>query len=74
MRYLIKINGFLGYINASSLRERLRTHEIFKKDKIEVHLSKVLTDHFSNSLSEKTTNDIPKKFSQCHFKSTFYRL
>ena len=26
-----------------------------------IHLSNVLTDHFSNSLSEKTTNDIPMK-------------
>ena len=34
----------------------------------------VLSDHFSNSLSEKATNDIPMKFSQCHFKTTFYRL
>ena len=39
-----------------------------------IHSSKVQTDHFSNSLSEKTTNDIPIKFSQCHFKSPFYRL
>ena len=27
-----------------------------------IHLSNVLTDHFSNSLSEKTTNDIHMKF------------
>ena len=39
-----------------------------------VRLSKVLTDHFSNSLFEKTINDIPMKFSGCHFKTTFYRL
>ena len=39
-----------------------------------IHSSKVLTDHFSNSLSEETTNDIPIKFSQCHFNSTFYLL
>ena len=39
-----------------------------------IHLSNVLTDHFSNSLSEKTTNDIPMKFIQCHFKTTSYRL
>ena len=39
-----------------------------------IHLSNVLTDHFSNSLSEKTTNYIPMKFSQCHFNTTFYRL
>ena len=39
-----------------------------------IHLSNVLTDHFSNPLSEKTTNDIPMKFLQCHFKTTFYRL
>ena len=38
---------------------------------LKVHLSNVLTDHFSNSLSEKTTNDIPMKFLQCHFKTTF---
>ena len=30
--------------------------------KIKIHLSNVLTDHFSNSFSEKTTNDIPMKF------------
>ena len=39
-----------------------------------LHLSNVLTDHFSKSLSEKITNDIPMKFLQCHFKTTFYRL
>ena len=39
-----------------------------------LHLSNVLTDHFSNSLSEKTTNDIPMNFLQCHFKTTFYQL
>ena len=39
-----------------------------------IHSSKVLTDHFSNSLSEKTTNGITIEFSQCNFKSTFYRL
>ena len=39
-----------------------------------IHLSNVLTDHFSNSLSEKTTNDIHMKFLQCHFKTTFYQL
>ena len=35
---------------------------------------KVLTNHFSYFLSEKTTDDIPMKFSHCHFKTTFYRL
>ena len=39
-----------------------------------IHLSNVLTDYFSNSLSEKTTNDIPMKFAHCHFKTTFYRM
>ena len=39
-----------------------------------IHLSNLLTDHFSNSLSEKTTNDIHMKFLQCHFKTTFYWL
>ena len=39
-----------------------------------IHLSNVLTDHFSNPLSEKTTNDIPMIFLLCHFKTTFYRL
>ena len=39
-----------------------------------IHLSNVLTDHFSDSLSEKTTNDIPMKFLQCHFKTNFYWL
>ena len=39
-----------------------------------IHLSNVLTDHFSNFLSEETTNDIRMKFLQCHFKTTFYRL
>ena len=41
---------------------------------LEIHLSNVLTDHFSNSLPEKTTKDIPMKFSQCFFKNIFYRL
>ena len=27
-----------------------------------IHLSNVLTDHFSNPVSEKTRNDIPMKF------------
>ena len=35
---------------------------------------KFLTDHFLNSLSEKTTNDTPMKYSQRHFRSTFYQL
>ena len=38
-----------------------------------IHLSNVLTDHFSNSLPKKTTKDIPMKFSQCPFKNIFYR-
>ena len=33
-----------------------------------------MSDHFSNSLPEKTTKDIPMKFSQCPFKNIFYRL
>ena len=41
---------------------------------LKIHGSKVLTDHFSNSFPEKTTNDIPMKFSQCPFKTIFYRL
>ena len=36
-----------------------------------IHLSNVLTDHFSNSLPEITTKDIPMKFSQCLFKNIF---
>ena len=39
-----------------------------------IHLSNVLTDHFSHSLSEKSTNDIPMNFLQCLFKTTFHRL
>ena len=39
-----------------------------------IHLSNVLTNHCSNSLSEKTTNDSPMNFLQCHFKTTYYRL
>ena len=39
-----------------------------------IHLSNVLTDHFLNSLPEKTTKGIPMKFSQCPFKNIFYRL
>ena len=39
-----------------------------------IHLSNVLTDHFSNPLPEKTNEDIPMKFSQCPFKNIFYRL
>ena len=39
-----------------------------------IHLSNVLTDHFSNSLPEKTTKDIPIKFSQYPLKNIFYRL
>ena len=39
-----------------------------------IHLSNVLTDHFSNSLPEKTTIGIPMNFSQCLFKDIFYRL
>ena len=39
-----------------------------------LHLSNVLTDHFSNSLPEKTTKDIPLKFSQCPFRNIFNRL
>ena len=41
---------------------------------VHLHLSNVLTDHFSNSLPEKTTKDIPMKFSQCPFKTIVYRL
>ena len=40
----------------------------------DVHLSNVLTDHFSNPVSEKTRNDIPMIFLQCNFKTIFYRL
>ena len=36
--------------------------------------SNVLTDHFSNSLPEKTTKDIPMKFLQCPFDNILYRL
>ena len=39
-----------------------------------IHLSNVLTDHFSNPLPEKTTKDIPMKFSQYPFKNIFCRL
>ena len=39
-----------------------------------LHLSNVLTDHFSNSISEKTTKGIPMKFLQCPFKNIFHRL
>ena len=42
-----------------------------------LHLSNVLTDHFSNSLFfVKTTNDMHMIFLQCHFhfKTIFYRL
>ena len=39
-----------------------------------IHLSNVLTDHFLNSLPEKTTQGIPMKFSQCPFKNIFNRL
>ena len=41
---------------------------------VEIHLSNVLTDHFSNSLPEKTTKYIPLKFSQCPYKNIFNRL
>ena len=41
---------------------------------IYIQLSNVLTDHFSNSFPEKTAKDIPMKFSQCPFKTIFYRL
>ena len=41
---------------------------------MDIHLSNVLTDHFSNSLPEKTTKGILMKFSQCPFKNIFYRL
>ena len=39
-----------------------------------IHLSNVLTDHFSNSISEKTTKGILMKFSQCPFKNIFHWL
>ena len=39
-----------------------------------IHLSNVLTDHFSNSLLEKTTKDIPMKFSEYIFMNIFHRL
>ena len=39
-----------------------------------IHLSNVLTDHFSNPVSEKTRNDIPMKFLQCYLKTIIYRL
>ena len=39
-----------------------------------IHLSNVLTDHFLNSLPEKTNKGIPMKFSQCPFKNIFFRL
>ena len=39
-----------------------------------LHLLNVLTDHFSNSLPEKTAKDIPLKFSQCPFNTIFNRL
>ena len=39
-----------------------------------LHLSNVLTDHFSNSISEKTTKGILMNFSQCPFKNIFHRL
>ena len=41
---------------------------------INIHLSNVLTDHFSNSISEKNTKGIPTKFSQCPFKNILHRL
>ena len=42
--------------------------------RVAIHLSNVLTDHFSNSISEKTTKGIPMKFSQCPFKNIFHQL
>ena len=42
-----------------------------RHDPVYIHLANVLTDHFSNSLPEKTTKDIPMKFSQCSFKNNF---
>ena len=42
--------------------------------RMSIHLSNVLTDHFLNSLPEKTTKGIPMKFSQCPFKNIFHRL
>ena len=38
---------------------------------LSIHLSNVLTDHFSNSLPEETYKDVPMKFSQCPFKTLF---
>ena len=39
-----------------------------------IHLSNVLTDHFSNYLPEQATKDIRLKFSQCPLKNIFNRL
>ena len=35
---------------------------------------KIITDDFSNSLSEKNNNDIPMEFCKCPFKATFCGL
>ena len=55
-------------------RAKIRQKCIPLHTPVSLHLSNVLTDHFSNSLPEKTTIDIPVKFSQYPFKNIFYRL
>ena len=67
----MSVYWLLQQINSKEVENvKLAANHIF----VCIHLLHVLTDHFSNSLSEKTTNDITMKFLQCHFKTTFYRL
>ena len=60
------------YFRTIEEREKIRIHTV--RTWTTIHLSNVLTDHFSNPVSEKTRNDIPMKFLQCYFKTIFYRL
>ena len=73
LSWIPKIIG--GVYNRKDKRDECPNVSIYGKEKLErllklgIHLSNVLTDHFSNSLPEKTTKDIPLKFSQCPFKN-----
>ena len=68
---------FCEYVNTlfgSLMSQDDNVTEVNCHDAQAIHLSNVLTDHFSISLPEKTTEDIPMNFSQYPFKNIFNRL
>ena len=71
----VDFNSWVRYLRVLYFRFERRIDVMTNcSSNTDIHLSNVLTDHFSNSLPEKTTKDIPMKVSQYPFKNIFFRL